>query len=351
MIKHYRVLEDYGFAVSANNLKYFESLDEVYGSFLSVQDIKKKLFSLELGDFAKPQSEGCFSHNGIICGKDFLYYENSYHLFFKWKVAIFFREGEALKIAYDQEPFVGQPLFSSILEPLIAILLAQAGYVSLHSLAFEYKHKGYLLAVPAQAGKTRLALILKKFGAEILADERNILGPEGKLFSYPLKVPLRINYFRDANLERKISLRNKMRLFISEFLNLMIPGGRMICSSRVSLEDLFKGARKTVDCDYFYVIIPRSCSEQNLIESISLPETFSLAIEMEKNLLAMYQFKDFLTAFDLSGKSVISGNFWLNFEKSLLNNLNKAKSFTLSYNPRCSDEEIATIAKKIIANE
>lgn len=70
--------------------------------------------------------------------------------------------------------------------------LDERGWHRVHALGFERGGKGALLLLPEGGGKSTLALeLLRRPGNRLLSDDAPVLGPDGRLHPFPLRLGLR----------------------------------------------------------------------------------------------------------------------------------------------------------------
>ncbi len=345
---YYGINGRFGYEIIADNSHILNSINGIYGDLYSSEIPEKILFSVEIKEFDIP-SDSCISiHNGVQIGKNFLYFEGKYHFFIKWKVCLTFDENSSIKILYYQKPFLNQPLSSMIIEPITHVLLTQQRFNSLHSLAFEYEKRGFLIIAPPRSGKSRLASILNDMGATILAEERNIIGRDNSILSYPAGIPLRMfNIVNNSKLSKILPTSLKVKVYLSELINIFWPGG-MIVSPRISISELFSKTANSTKINSFFVLIPKEFPDACEIESISPEEATVAGVEMEKTLLSLYAFIDFFTAASFMSTKNSLENYWMNFQTSLNDNLRNVNCFRLVLNPGASDKNMKMAVRKIL---
>jgi hypothetical protein len=207
------------FSIEGSNKKLIEHFKKDYAYFITDEEIEPD-FQLIVSDFDM-KNDDCYFINYKYYVRDNYISCNDGHKIVKWKVSI---------ENFDTKPIVrfNGGLFSEIflrdffIEPLIAFLLNQKGFVLLHASSIAYKDQGYIFPAAKGTGKTSTLLNLIKDGGVYLSNEPTLLSENGTVYSYPSFIHLYYYNFKSVPfIAGKLQNSQKIEIFLKNLVHLL----------------------------------------------------------------------------------------------------------------------------------
>ncbi len=98
-------------------------------------------------------------------------------------------EGQ-VRLSYDPDFPLWEAL-SELVRPLLGIGTLEHGAITVHGATVEGEGGGLLVCGWSESGKTETALALAERGARFISDKWTIIGPDGRLYAFPVSVGIR----------------------------------------------------------------------------------------------------------------------------------------------------------------
>ncbi len=207
------------FRIEGENKKIIDHFKDDYAYFVTLDEIEPD-FRLIVSDFELNTKECFFINYKYYVRKNYIACNDGYKIV-KWKLSIENIETKPI-IHFNGGMFSEIFLRDYIIEPLIAFLLVQKGYVLLHASSIAYNNQGFIFPATKGTGKTSTLLNLIKDGGVYLSNEPSLVSDKGVLYSYPSFIHLYYYNFKSVPLiANKLRFGQKFELFFKNFIHLI----------------------------------------------------------------------------------------------------------------------------------
>ena len=111
-------------------------------------------------------------------------------------------------------------LYTNIIEPILRWTFVRKGYVLLHAACIAFDGRAVLVTARTDTGKTSTILqAVEHYSCSFLSDDMTIVGPEGKVMSYPKPLTISSHTLQAVNGGASLSLWERLALQIQSRLH------------------------------------------------------------------------------------------------------------------------------------
>jgi hypothetical protein len=207
------------FTIEGNNKKIIKHFEKDYAYFITNTDIEPD-FKLIVSDF-KMKNDNCYFINYKYYVRENYISCNDGYKIVKWKMSIENLDTKPI-VRFNGGIFSEIFLRDYIIEPLIAFLFNQKGYVLLHASSIAYKDRGYIFPATKGTGKTSTLLNLIKDGGIYLSNEPTLLSENGVVYSYPSFIHVYYYNFKSVPfLSENLYFLQKIELYLKNFAHVL----------------------------------------------------------------------------------------------------------------------------------
>jgi hypothetical protein len=121
-------------------------------------------------------------------------------------------------VYFNGNIFSGFFLKEFIIEPLIALKLANKGFSALHASGIALNQNGFVFPACKGVGKTNTLIYAAEDGASYLSNERCIIANDGLVYGYPSDINLYYYNTKNDYLSNQLSYRDKLGLLLNNLI-------------------------------------------------------------------------------------------------------------------------------------
>jgi len=161
------------FSIEGNNKKIIDHFKRDYAYFISTSEIDPD-FRIIVSDFELDIKDCNFINYKYYVRDNYIACSDRYKIV-KWKLSIKDIETKPI-VNFNGGIFSELFLRDYIIEPLIAFLLVQKGYILMHASSIAYNNQGIIFPATKGTGKTATLLNFMKDGGVFLSNEPSMIG-------------------------------------------------------------------------------------------------------------------------------------------------------------------------------
>ncbi|HEY9245930.1 MAG TPA: hypothetical protein VIO11_03695 [Candidatus Methanoperedens sp.] len=289
-----------------------------YSYFRTNEEIESEL-DIKLSDFI-PDTRDCHIINHKYYIKNNYIYCSDRYKVVKWRFCI--QDIDTRPTVYFKGGMFSETFSRDyIIEPLIALKMAQKGYSLMHASGVALNDKGFIFPACKGVGKTSTMLNLMEDGGTYLGNEPIIISNNGKVYSFPSYIHFyHYNLKGTSSFSKNLSAKDRIELELKHLLYLLsFKYGSFPLD--IDHKKLFKKAGDEYPLQGLILLSKTNRNELNILENIEKDALIERLITINK--FEMQYFSDILMAYLYVFPDSITKSFWKisedNLRKSLSN--------------------------------
>lgn len=205
----------FSFEITGTNRRILQSLCDDFRVF-QTNELTEPDLKILVTDF-EPCDRDCYViDQKYYVKQDYLFCRESYKTA-RWRLALQ-NVGDCPTVYFNGNIFSSFFLREYLIEPLIAVKLANKGFSALHASGIALNQSGFVFPACKGVGKTNTLIYAAEAGASYLSNEKCIVANDGFVYGFPSDINLYYYNTKNDYLSNRLSYKEKLDLLLNNLI-------------------------------------------------------------------------------------------------------------------------------------